>query len=116
MSTSGSALLAPVESRSVGYDVDEYSILIAMTTRLQVLLDEKEFREIRRAAKAKRQTVSEWVRTALREARGSAEPSLEEKLRAIRDAAQWSAPTADIDAMNQEIERGRLGGIAAALR
>jgi hypothetical protein len=34
---------------------------------------------------------------------------LEEKLRAIREAALWSAPTADIDTMNQEIERGRLG-------
>ena len=87
-----------------------------MITRLQVLLDEKELREIRRTARSKHQTVSEWVRASLREARKSADPSLEEKVRAIREAAQLSAPTADIETMNQEIERGRLRGIDAALR
>src|ERR1035437_8718088 len=40
-----------------------------MSKRLQVLLDEPEIREIQRAARAKRMTVAEWARGALREAR-----------------------------------------------
>ena len=48
---------------------EESDRLISMSKRLQVLLDEPELREIRRAARAKRMTVAEWVRGALREAR-----------------------------------------------
>ncbi|MBK9375022.1 MAG: ribbon-helix-helix protein, CopG family [Holophagales bacterium] len=40
-----------------------------MSTRLQVLLDESELKEIRRAARRRGMTVSEWVRGALRDGR-----------------------------------------------
>ena len=40
------------------------TILIIVTTRLQVLLDDDEFAEIRRVAKLHRMTVAEWVRPA----------------------------------------------------
>ena len=40
-----------------------------MSKRLQVLLDEPEWREIQKAARAERKTVAEWVRQALRTAR-----------------------------------------------
>ncbi len=40
-----------------------------MSTRLQVVVSERELGEIREAADAARTTVSEWVRQALREAR-----------------------------------------------
>jgi len=43
-----------------------------MTKRLQVLLDEAEWRQIQRSARAERTTVAEWVRRALRQARRAA--------------------------------------------
>jgi hypothetical protein len=82
-----------------------------MTQRLQVLLDEDEFEEIRRIAKRHRMTVAEWVRQALRVAR-SDEPYAEpkRKLAVLRESARGAYPTADVDQMLAEIERGQLGG------
>ena len=81
-----------------------------MSKRLQVLLDEQEWREVRRVAKAQRVTVAEWVRQALRAARRQA-PASEAagKIGAVRRAAAESFPTADIERMNAEIERGYAG-------
>jgi hypothetical protein len=78
-----------------------------MSKRLQVLLDEAELRDLREAARREGVPVSEWVRRALREARRR-EPQgdIESKLRAIREAAKHQFPTADIDQMLAEIERG----------
>ena len=78
-----------------------------MSKRLQVLLPDPEMDEIRRLARRDRVTVGEWVRRALQEAR-SRQPIHDQqfKLRAIRKAAEYSFPTADIDQMLQEIERG----------
>lgn len=80
-----------------------------MSKRLQVLLDEAEFRELREEARRRGVPVSEWVRGALREARRS-EPrgEIEDKLRAIRAARKHEFPTADVDQMLAEIERGYL--------
>lgn len=81
-----------------------------MTQRLQVLLEEDEFAEIRRIAKRHRMTVAEWVRQALRLARTDepyAEPK--RKLAAVREAARHEFPTADIDQMLAEIESGYTG-------
>jgi hypothetical protein len=63
--------------------------------------------EIRRLARRERLTVGEWVRRALREARKQKplnDP--EAKLKAIRRGAELSFPTADIEQMLSEIERG----------
>jgi hypothetical protein len=81
-----------------------------MSKRLQVLFDEPEIRQIRRAAKAKRMTVAEWVRQALRAARRD-EPvgDIEKKLAAIRRAARHEFPAGDIEQMLAEIERGYVG-------
>ena len=81
-----------------------------MSKRLQVLLDEPEWREIRRTARASRLTVAEWVRQALRaaRARGPAEGA-GRKLDVIRAAARHALPTAEIDQMLADIERGYLG-------
>ena len=78
-----------------------------MSHRLQVLLDEQEFAEIRRVARRHRMTVAEWVRQALRRARRD-EPSGDprRKLSVVREAAQGSYPTADTEQMLAEIERG----------
>lgn len=80
-----------------------------MSKRLQVLLEEHELKEIRRAARAERMTVAEWVRQALRSARRevpSRDP--ERKLAAIRAAARHSFPAPGIEKMLEEIERGYL--------
>lgn len=80
-----------------------------MTTRMQVLLEDDEFSEIRRVAKRHRMTVAEWVRQALRRARRD-EPTTDpkKKLAAVREAARGEFPTADIDQMLAEIESGYL--------
>jgi hypothetical protein len=82
--------------------------LISMSQRLQVLLEEAEFAEIRRAARRQRMTVAEWVRQALRRAR-QAEPAGDprRKLALVREAARGAYPTADLPQMLEEIERGR---------
>lgn len=84
-----------------------------MSKRLQVLLDEREYRELQRVARRHRMTVSEWVRHALRRMR-SREPlkAPERKLEVVRAAAARAFPAGDIDQMLDEIERGYLGGDA----
>jgi hypothetical protein len=81
-----------------------------MSKRLQVLLEETELAEIRRAARVNRMTVAEWVRQALRRARRE-EPSVEprRKLAVLREAARGQYPTADVEQMLGEIERGYGG-------
>lgn len=78
-----------------------------MSKRLQVLLDEAEYRELEESARRDRVTVSEWVRRALRQA-GERQPSVEagRKLEAVRAAVEHDYPTADIDQMIREIEQG----------
>ena len=78
-----------------------------MSKRLQVLLPDPEMLDIQRMAKRDGLTVGEWVRRALRDARAS-RPATdpETKLKAIRRGAKYSFPTADLDQMLSEIERG----------
>ncbi len=78
-----------------------------MTKRLQVLLDEAELREVRKAARRDRVTTAEWVRRALRSAR-RAQPLTDtgRKLHAVRVAARHAFPAPDVDQMLAEIERG----------
>ena len=75
--------------------------------RLQVLLDEEEYREIQGVARRQRMTLAEWVRQALRQARSDRPGTVDAKLRAIAEAARHEFPTADIDVMLREIEAGR---------
>lgn len=82
-----------------------------MTKRLQVLLEDAEMRELRKAAQRSNVTVAEWVRRALRAARRS-EPTrdAERKLAVLRAAVRQEYPAGDIAQMLAEIERGYLGG------
>ena len=84
-----------------------------MSQRLQVLLDEAEFEEIRTIARRHRMTVAEWVRQALRLARRD-EPATDpqRKLAVVREAARGGYPTADIQTMLTEIEQGYRSGEA----
>ena len=81
-----------------------------MSKRLQVVLDDQELAEIQQSARRNRMTTAEWVRQALRAARRR-EPqgNTKKKLDVVREAARHGFPTADIDEMLDEIERGYLG-------
>jgi hypothetical protein len=78
-----------------------------MTKRLQVLFDDDELRDLQRIARRHRMTTAEWVRRSLRAAR-EAESGLDvgQKLAAVRSAAAHAFPTAEIEAMLEETERG----------
>jgi len=78
-----------------------------MSKRLQVLLDEDELAEIQELARRRHQTTAAWVRDALRLARDTAgRPDTRRKLQAISEAVAHQHPTAGIDQMLTEIERG----------
>ena len=81
-----------------------------MTKRLQVLLNDEEYEEIRVLARCRRMSMSEWVRQALRSALDDRSEALRTKLRAIAEASRHQFPTADIEVMLQEIEAGRRLG------
>lgn len=78
-----------------------------MPKRLQVILQDPEYREIRRMARSRHMTIAEWVRQALAQARRH-EPigDVEKKLAAVRAAARHEFPAPDIETMLAEIERG----------
>ncbi len=80
-----------------------------MAKRLQVILQDPEYREVQRAARSRQMSIAEWVRQALAHARRQ-EPQgdLEKKLAAIRAAVKHEFPTGDIETMLAEIEQGYL--------
>ena len=79
-----------------------------MSTRLQVVMDEAEARELRRLAESEGLTLSEWVRRVLRRAAARrAAPSVERRLAALGRALECGHPTGDIDQLLSEIESGR---------
>lgn len=83
-----------------------------MAKRLQVILQDPEYREIQRVARSRHMTIAAWVRQALAKARRS-EPlgDVEKKLAAVRAAVAHNAgpgTESDIDNMLAEIERGYL--------
>ena len=74
------------------------------------VLRDDEYAEIRDVARRARLSVSEWVRQALRAARREV-PSAgaDRKLQAVRAAAAYTFPTADMDQMLREVEAGYGG-------
>jgi hypothetical protein len=82
-----------------------------MAKRLQVILQDPEYREIQRAARSQHMSLAEWVRRALQSARRQEpEGSSTRKLEVIRLAVQHEYPTADIDRMLDQIEAGYRTG------
>ena len=85
-----------------------------MAKRLQVILQDPEYREIQRAARSQRMSLAEWVRRALVHARRQQpDTSSSKKLEAIARAVQHEFPTADIEHMLEEIEAGYRTGTGA---
>ena len=81
-----------------------------MSKRLQVLIADEELTRIRHLAEQENLSVGEWVRRTLSEAcanRSLREPG--QKLKALREAAAYTYPTADLDQMLGEIEKGYAG-------
>ena len=81
-----------------------------MTKRLQVLFEDDELRELQQVARQHRMTTAEWVRRSLRATRDAESgASVGQKLAAVRTAATHAVPTADIEGMLADIERGYAG-------
>jgi hypothetical protein len=84
-----------------------FNLIIIMSRRLQVILDDREMNEIRTIARRMGMTVAAWVRSALRAARAEETANdPQRKLRALRLATSYSFPTADIDEMLAQIGKG----------
>lgn len=82
-----------------------------MSKRLQVLIDDRSYGLFQRLAKQQQLSLGEWVRQILRTAaQKTASRPVQDKIKAIRRAAKHGFPTADIDEMISEIERGYKGG------
>jgi hypothetical protein len=82
-----------------------------MVKRLQVILQDPEYREIQQAARSRQMSIAEWVRQALAHARRrEALGDVSKKLEIVRAAAKHEFPTGDIGSMLSEIEHGQLTG------
>ena len=79
-----------------------------MTKRLQVLFEDDEYRALQQSAREERMTVAEWVRQSLRQARLGKRRSVDRKLQAVAKACEHQFPTADIEVVLDEIEKGYL--------
>ena len=75
--------------------------------RMQVLIEETEYRRIQGVARQNGMTLAEWVRQALRTAfRDQPLGDRDKKLAAVRAAVAFEFPAGDIDPMLEEISRG----------
>ena len=80
-----------------------------MPKRLQVILKDPEYREIKRAARSRQMSIAEWVRQALAQAhRREPVGGARKKLQVIRAAARLDYPTADVDRMLNDITLSSL--------
>jgi hypothetical protein len=81
-----------------------------MAKRLQVILQDPDYREIQRLARARSLSIAEWVRQALALARQQ-QPlgNVGKKLEIVRAAARHNFPTTNIHSMLAEIESGYGG-------
>ncbi|MGQ0537605.1 MAG: ribbon-helix-helix protein, CopG family [Gemmatimonadaceae bacterium] len=81
-----------------------------MSKRLQVILEDAEYRSVQKLARKQKTTVSALVREAIRALRSRLpRHDAERKLAAIRQGARHSFPVGPIEQMLGEIERGYLG-------
>jgi hypothetical protein len=82
-----------------------------MAKRLQVILQDPEYREIKRIARFRHLSIGEWVRGALDLARRR-EPvgGVGKKLEAIPAATRHDYPSGGMDTMLAEIESGYGAG------
>ena len=78
-----------------------------MSKRLQVVVSDEQYRELKAVARHGGQTMAEWVRALLRTAcRRAPNGDRDRKLAAIRAASKHAFPVADIEVMLGEIASG----------
>lgn len=78
-----------------------------MSKRLQVILSDEEYEELRLVSSTEGMTVSEWVRGALRKMRRDRSLlAADGKLDAVRAAMRHDFPSGEITTMLGEIEAG----------
>jgi hypothetical protein len=78
-----------------------------MSKRLQVLMTENEYAQLKRRARKNKQSVGSFVREVLRNSKlGEEETSTSDKLKSIEKSAKYEFPVSDLDTMLQEIEAG----------
>ena len=83
-----------------------------MAKRLQVILQDPDYRHIQRLARSRHLSIAEWVRQALDVARRrEPEGDAGRKLGLVRSAARQAFPTADMAQMLEEINRGYGSGL-----
>ena len=82
-----------------------------MAKRVQVILQDSEYREIQRVARSRHMSLAEWVRQALESARRQ-EPlgRAGKKLDSIRIAVEHEFPAGDVQDMLADIEAGSGAG------
>jgi hypothetical protein len=81
-----------------------------MSKRLQIILDDSEYREVQKLARSRHLSIAEWVRQTLALAgRQEQLGDIGKKLEVIRAATRHEFPTAEIDAMLTDIESGNIG-------
>ena len=75
-----------------------------MAKRLQVILQDPEYRESQRAARSRRMSIAQWIRQALVAARqDESATDVGKKLEAIRAAARHDFPSGNIEVMLAQI-------------
>jgi iron-sulfur cluster repair protein YtfE (RIC family) len=82
-----------------------------MAKRIQVVLNDAEYREIQQNATLQNVSITEWIQQALRSAfrkEFHSRISPKQKLEAVRSAAKHSFPTSEIEDMLAQIEQGYL--------
>jgi hypothetical protein len=77
-----------------------------MAKRLQVILQDLEYREVQRAARTRHMSIAEWGRALASARRQEPMDSVSKKLESIRLATRHEFPAGDIDSMLGEIEAG----------
>ena len=79
-----------------------------MSKRLQILLPESEYKDVRRVSRHLNRTVADWVSEGIRARLVAENPEPpENRIARVMAFAKHSAPTCDIDQMLAEIESGR---------
>ena len=83
----------------------------SMSKRLQVVIDEQEYRLLERQAREAHLSLGEWVRQQLRKSQIEvSRRTAAQKLAAIARAGKHSFPSGSIEKMLAEIERGYQTG------
>ncbi|MCB1215437.1 MAG: hypothetical protein KDK66_08175 [Deltaproteobacteria bacterium] len=79
-----------------------------MSTRMQIIIDDYELEQFKRAAYQSKQTLSEWVRGALRRSLKKNKGSLKNKKSIAESFYELELESPPIEQMLEEIEMGRL--------